>query len=103
MSEYNDLNTPNDKYPRYKWTVTGIPLEEGEEAPFRREIESWFRSTDQVDKDQVNLFVLALSEFQKRPENDPNSYFMIAGRRLFLVHYFSSSYQCFSLFFFFVA
>ncbi|EPS38121.1 hypothetical protein H072_8149 [Dactylellina haptotyla CBS 200.50] len=70
---------PGSKLPIYKWVVTGIPVDPGEKAYPRRDLEDLFRSEDEYDKAQIDLYLLALTELQKKDEHDPESHFMLAG------------------------
>lgn len=48
------------------------------EIPLRREVDEWYE--DPKNKDQVNLFFLALQEFQSIPVTERDSYYQIAGK-----------------------
>ncbi|KAF3921366.1 Tyrosinase [Dactylellina cionopaga] len=60
-------------HPIFKWKVTGVST--GGKSYYRKDINQWAEE----DKDQVNLFLIALKQFQEISESDPDSYFMIAG------------------------
>ncbi|KAK6332681.1 hypothetical protein TWF730_004340 [Orbilia blumenaviensis] len=68
---------PNDgPYP-----ITGITkyLVDGEEIPMRREVDEWYASEEGKDELQVYIFLRAMQNFQKEPEDNMLSYFQIAG------------------------
>ncbi|KAK6527660.1 hypothetical protein TWF694_004640 [Orbilia ellipsospora] len=77
---YDHISTKTKNNPKiFKWIVKGIEVAPGEEVPVRRDINELVASEKEIDQDQVNLFLLGLKQFQERAENDPKSYFMMAG------------------------
>ena len=63
------------------YEITGIRdgLGPDERVPVRRDINEWYRSTKLADNIQVQLFLLALANFQARNEHEKLSYFQIVG------------------------
>ena len=63
------------------YEITGIRdgLGPDDKVPLRRDINESYRSTKLADNLQVQLFLLALSNFQARNEHEKLSYFQIAG------------------------
>lgn len=74
-----DFNPPSP------YVITGIqagwdPEDPDRRRPVRREIDQWYTSTAQEDRDQVYLFVHALLFWQKVHNDKKLSYFQIAGK-----------------------
>lgn len=69
---YIPVYTFNMKYP-----ITGIQAGWGSNAavPAHREIDEWYPSSDPRDKDQVNLYIQALINFQNIPADEKLSFF----------------------------
>jgi tyrosinase len=47
------------------------------QVPVRQEIDAWYTNPDNLH--QVNLFLLALANFQGMPVTDKKSYYQVAG------------------------
>ncbi|KAK6527367.1 hypothetical protein TWF281_010547 [Arthrobotrys megalospora] len=68
---------PNNKpYP-----ITGITqyLNDGDPIPVRREIDEWYASEKAEDELQVYIFLRAMQNFQKQPDDNMLSCFQVAG------------------------
>ena len=65
------------------YPITGIRAGWGPNnaVPARREIDEWYTSSDPQDKDQVNLYIQALINFQNIPADEKLSFFQVAGKQ----------------------
>jgi hypothetical protein len=65
------------------YPITGIRAGWGpnDAVPARREIDEWYTSSDPRDKDQVNLYIQALINFQNIPVDEKLSFFQVAGKQ----------------------
>jgi tyrosinase len=63
------------------YNITGIQAGIGPhgEIPVRKDVETWFNSQEQQDRDQVWLFAHALQDFQAIDYTQKVSYYQIAG------------------------
>ena len=71
--------------PSSTYVITGIkagwdPNDPDLRRPVRREIDEWYGSISREDRDQVYLFVRALSYWQKVDPQKKLSYFQVAGK-----------------------
>jgi hypothetical protein len=73
-----------DAGPYEYYPIAGIPVPDSDpsaginrEVPVRQDIDEW--STNQRNKRQVDLFILALEKLQKKDPKERLSYFQIAG------------------------
>lgn len=64
------------------YAITGIKAGAGpaDAVPARREIDEWYTSSTPEDKDQVNLYLQALYNFQQIDVDQKLSFFRVAGR-----------------------
>lgn len=65
--------------PTYPIVGVKVGLDSGERVSLRQEIDAWFDSIKPTDKMQVQLFILALKDFQEMDPANRLSYFQIAG------------------------
>ena len=65
------------------YPITGIRAGWGlnNAVPARREIDEWYTSSDSQDKDQVNLYIQALINFQNLHADEKLSFFQVAGKQ----------------------